>query len=83
MRTVDIHEARTDLPQLVEQAAAGEPFIIAKAGGQAVGESCGAGCPGACPRQAAWLHCRPDRRAGQFRPMGKAEVLDMCGIKNE
>jgi prevent-host-death family protein len=32
MRTVNIHEAKTRLSRLVEQAAAGEPFIIAKAG---------------------------------------------------
>ncbi|WP_413988069.1 type II toxin-antitoxin system Phd/YefM family antitoxin [Labrys okinawensis] len=32
MRTVNIHEAKTHLSRLVEQAAAGEPFVIAKAG---------------------------------------------------
>ncbi len=32
MRTFNIHEAKTHLSRLVEQAAAGEPFIIAKAG---------------------------------------------------
>ena len=32
MRTVNIHEAKTHLSRLVEQAAHGEPFIIAKAG---------------------------------------------------
>lgn len=32
MRTVNIHEAKTHLSRLVEQAAAGESFIIAKAG---------------------------------------------------
>ena len=32
MRTVNIHEAKTQLSRLVEQAAKGEPFIIAKAG---------------------------------------------------
>jgi prevent-host-death family protein len=32
MRTVNIHEAKTHLSRLVEQAASGEPFIIAKAG---------------------------------------------------
>jgi prevent-host-death family protein len=32
MRTVDIHEAETHLLRLVEAAAKGEPFIIAKAG---------------------------------------------------
>lgn len=32
MQTVNIHEAKTHLSRLVERAAAGEPFIIAKAG---------------------------------------------------
>ena len=32
MRAYNIHEAKTHLSRLVEQAAAGEPFIIAKAG---------------------------------------------------
>ena len=32
MRTVNIHEAKTHLSRLVDRAANGEPFIIAKAG---------------------------------------------------
>jgi len=32
MRTVNIHEAKTHLSRLVEEAAKGEPFVIAKAG---------------------------------------------------
>ena len=32
MHTVNIHEAKTHLSRLVEQAAGGEPFVIAKAG---------------------------------------------------
>ncbi len=32
MRTVNIHDAKTQLSKLVEQAAKGESFIIAKAG---------------------------------------------------
>lgn len=32
MRTVNIHKAKTHLSRLVDQAATGEPFIIAKAG---------------------------------------------------
>ena len=32
MRTVNILEAKTHLSKLVDQAAKGEPFIIAKAG---------------------------------------------------
>jgi len=32
VKTVNIHEAKTHLSRLVEEAARGEPFIIAKAG---------------------------------------------------
>jgi prevent-host-death family protein len=32
MKTVNIHQAKTHLSRLVEEAAEGEPFIIAKAG---------------------------------------------------
>lgn len=32
MRSVNIHEAKTQLSRLVAEAARGEPFIIAKAG---------------------------------------------------
>jgi prevent-host-death family protein len=32
METVNIHEAKTQLSRLVDHAAKGEPFIIAKAG---------------------------------------------------
>ncbi len=32
MQTINIHEAKTHLSRLVEQASKGDPFIIAKAG---------------------------------------------------
>ena len=32
MVTVNLHEAKTQLSKLVDQAANGEPFVIAKAG---------------------------------------------------
>jgi prevent-host-death family protein len=32
MKTVNIHEAKTQLSKLVEEALKGEPFVIAKAG---------------------------------------------------
>jgi prevent-host-death family protein len=32
MNTINIHEAKTQLSRLVDQAANGKPFIIAKAG---------------------------------------------------
>lgn len=32
MKTINIHEAKTQLSKLVEEAFEGEPFVIAKAG---------------------------------------------------
>ena len=32
MKTVNIHEAKTQLSRLVDEASRGEPFVIAKAG---------------------------------------------------
>ena len=32
MKTVNMHEAKTNLSRLVEAAAQGEPFVIARAG---------------------------------------------------
>lgn len=32
MRAINIHQAKTQLSRLVEEAAAGRPFVIAKAG---------------------------------------------------
>ena len=32
MKTVNIHEAKTQLSKLVDEASKGEPFVIAKAG---------------------------------------------------
>lgn len=32
METINIHEAKTQLSRLVDKAAKGEPFVIAKAG---------------------------------------------------
>ncbi|MGA2570504.1 MAG: type II toxin-antitoxin system prevent-host-death family antitoxin [Terracidiphilus sp.] len=32
MRAINIHQAKTQLSRLVEEVAAGEPFVIAKAG---------------------------------------------------
>ena len=32
MKTINIHQAKTQLSRLVDEAAKGEPFVIAKAG---------------------------------------------------
>lgn len=73
MLTVNIHEAKTHLSRLVEQAAQGEAFIIAKAGRPMVKVV-----------PIAQVECRPTRRLGfmagqikmpdDFNTMGQAEI---------
>ena len=71
MRTVNIHEAKTHLSKLVDEAAKGEPFVIAKAGKPLV-KVVALDAP-AAPRRLGFL-------AGQiavpddFDRMGEAEI---------
>ena len=74
MRTVNIHEAKTQLSKLVDEAVKGEPFIIAKAGKPLV-KVTALDAPEA-PRRFGFL-------AGQFKVpddfnrMGDAEIVAM------
>ena len=78
MDTVNIHEAKTHLSRLVEQAANGEPFVIAKAGKPLVKVTrLDAPDPGRM--------CRLGFLAGQievpddFDRMGSAEIENLFG----
>jgi len=78
MRTVNIHEAKTHLSRLVDQAVQGEPFIIAKAGKPLVKVMSLEAPAGAQIRRLGFL-------AGQiavppdFDRMGKAEIEKLFG----
>lgn len=71
--TVNIHEAKTHLSRLIERAAKGEPFVIAKAGKPLVKVT-------ALDAPAAGQVRRLDFLAGQievpddFDQMGQAEI---------
>ena len=78
MKTVNIHEAKTQLSRLVEKASKGEPFIIAKAGKPIV-KVTALGTPvGAQVRRVGFM-------AGQisvpddFDEMGKEEIERIFG----
>lgn len=78
MHTVNIHEAKTQLSRLVDQAAQGESFIIAKAGKPLVKVSAMAAPVGAEQRRLGFLTGRisvPD----DFDSMGCAEIGRMFG----
>ncbi len=78
MKSVNIHEAKTNLSRLVDQAAKGEPFVIAKAGKPRVkvvtldaplsGENAQVGIP-----------VRQDRDTGRLRPDGRVEIGRLFG----
>jgi prevent-host-death family protein len=77
MLTVNIHQAKTHLSRLVERAARGEPFIIAKAGKPLVKVT-------ALKAPAAGRVRRLGFMAGQiavpddFDRMGSAEIEKLC-----
>jgi len=78
MRTVNIHEAKTNLSRLVEEAAKGEPFIIAKAGKPLVKVMALDAPVGAQVRRLGFLAGKisvPD----DFDHMGSAEIEKLFG----
>ena len=78
MRTVNVHEAKTHLSRLVDEAAKGEPFVIAKAGKAMVKVTALDTPTGAEIRRLGFL-------AGQFSvpedfdQMGSAEISQLFG----
>jgi prevent-host-death family protein len=80
MRTVNIHEAKTHLSRLVDAAAKGEPFIIAKAGKPMV-KVVPIDAPPA-PRRLGFMRGAftvPD----DFDTMGQAEIEKLFGVDDE
>ena len=78
MRIVNIHEAKANLSKLVDQAAKGEPFVIAKAGKPLVKVvSLDAPSPGEAHRLGFLVGAIqvPD----DFDRMGEAEIAHLFG----
>ena len=76
MITVNIHEAKTQLSKLVDRAAKGEPFVIAKAGKPLV-KVVALDAPKA-PRRLGFLKGQlkvPD----DFNTMGQAQIAKLFG----
>ena len=76
MRVVNIHEAKTHLSRLVEAAARGEPFIIARAGKPLVTVTAIAGEAAARPSRLGFMEGQfsvPD----DFDEMGREEIEAM------
>jgi len=77
MKTVNIHEAKTQLSRLVDRAARGEAFIIAKAGKPLVKVSA-IDAP-AAPRRLGFLEGEIDV-PDDFDRMGEREIAALFGI---
>jgi len=78
MQTLNIHEAKTHLSRLVEQAANGEPFVIAKAGKPLVKVVPLSAPAGAKVKRLGFLEGQfsvPD----DFDEMGKKEIEQLFG----
>lgn len=79
METINIHEAKTQLSKLVDKAAKGEPFIIAKAGKPLVKVTTLDAPIGKQVRRLGFM-------AGQikvpadFDSMGRAEIEQLFGV---
>jgi prevent-host-death family protein len=76
MVTVNIHEAKTQLSKLVDRAARGEPFVIAKAGRPMV-KVAALDAP-AAPKRLGFMAGEiavPD----DFDRMGEAEIAALLG----
>jgi prevent-host-death family protein len=80
MKTYNIHEAKTHLSRLIERAAGGEPFVIAKAGKPMVVVTAVASAETKAPQRRGFL-------AGQikvpddFDEMFADEIAEMFGAK--
>jgi len=78
VRTVNIHEAKTHLSRLVEQAAKGEPFVIAKAGKPLV-KVTAVDAPSAGPTKRLGFMAGQISVPDDFDRMGSAEIALMFG----
>jgi prevent-host-death family protein len=80
MHTVNIHEAKTHLSRLVEQAAKGESFIIAKAGKPLV-KVVPLDAPGSAEVRRLGFLQGQIRVPEDFDRMGSAEIDQLFGFE--
>ena len=81
MQTVNIHKAKTNLSKLVEQAAKGEPFIIAKAGKPMVLVTAIAPPVVDVSKRLGWAADQNWTIPEDFDRWAEDEILEMFGIK--
>ncbi len=82
MRTVNIHEAKTHLSRLVDQAANGESFVIAKSGKPLV-KVTRLDAPSARQRRRLGFMTGEFTVPDDFDRMGSAEIARLFGTDPE
>ena len=78
MRAVNIHEAKTHLSRLIEEAVKGEPFIIAKAGKPLV-KVVPLDSPSGTPQRRLGFMAGKIKVPRDFDRMGSAEIEKLFG----
>jgi len=78
MDTVNIHQAKTHLSRLVEKAARGEPFIIAKAGKPMV-KVIAIEAPAPSKKRRVGFMADQFKVPDDFDRMGEKEIEEMFG----
>lgn len=79
MRTVNIREAKAQLSRLVDQAAKGEPFVIAKAGKPMV-KVVAVDAPEAAKQRRFGFLAGQFRYPEDFDTWAQDEILEMFGL---
>ena len=81
MTTVNMHEAKTHLSRLVDKAAKGEPFVIAKAGKPLVKV---VAIDDAKSLRKSWLGCLEGqfKVPHNFKDIGREEIEEMFGLND-
>jgi prevent-host-death family protein len=80
MRTYDIHEAKAQLSKLVEQAAKGEPFVIAK-GGKPMVKAIAVNARASSKRKRFGFMPGQVRMPADFNTMGAKEIQKLLESK--
>jgi prevent-host-death family protein len=78
MRTVNIHDAKTNLSRLVERASKGEPFVIARAGKPLV-KVVPLDAPSAREKRIGFMAVKIKTPA-DFDTLGQGEIQSLFGL---
>ena len=81
MQTINIHDAKTHLSRLIEQAVKGDPFIIAKAGKPLV-KVIALDAPEPGKEKRLGFNSTPMMVPEDFDHMGRDEIEQLFGVNS-